>query len=127
MTANDHIALGQYLGIPDCCIQAFLRGEQVVGEAVLRGPCRTREECAQADREIGHLFADPELSIASDPRRAHVPCRECFVKVFTGSHPDGWVFAEQHDELCDIDHTHKDEAVVAWLQILESRKGAIHP
>jgi hypothetical protein len=114
--------MGRYLGIPDCCIDAFIAGEQVKGVTVLRGPCRTREECEAADRAIRHLFGDPECSIATDPRRAHVPCHACFVKVFTGTHPDGWVFGEQHDELCDIDHTHKQEAVVEWLHILESRR-----
>lgn len=124
---DQHQRIGRLLGIPDCCIEAFNTGTQMIGEGVLRGPCRTREEVEEVDRAIQAIVGDPTWSTMVDPRRAHVPCYDCWLKVFTGQHPDGWMFdgEREHAELCDISHTHRDEALVALAESLEQKELSI--
>ena len=125
MTADQHTRIGRILGIPDCCIEAFNTQTQMYGEAVQRGPCRTPDECAEVDRAIQEISGDPTWTTSDDPRRSHVPCRECYLLVFLGRHPDGWVFAEDHDKLCDQDHRAHPENLLPYLTSLKQKELSI--
>lgn len=123
MTADQHRTIGRMLGIPDCCIEAFLTRRAVSPyPGVLRGPCRTPEEVREADAAGSAILGEPWFGGALDPRRCHVPCDACAVAVFAGNHPAGWVFEDDHDLICDEDHTHVEQAVVAWLEHLEEKE-----
>lgn len=131
ISREDHIRIGRLLGIPDCCIEAFNSHTQMVGVGVLRGPCRSQEEMRAIWEQVSEWLGEPWGGkfdfVRDDPRRAHVPCHECFIAVLSRRHPDGWVFDEDHDLICDVNHRARGESVIHSLAYGYSRtEGAIH-